>query len=123
MVNLPGFLCYFLGSCQESLLEKLLAKSVGKTLEFKENIHSLQKIVQSVIAFANTAGGILLVGIKADTKEVVGIDNILMDEERIANVVADSVSPSLLPNMQFHSWRGRDVLMVTIPHSFAAILN
>lgn len=101
------------------MLEELLAKSEGKTLEFKENTHSLQKIVQTVIAFANTAGGTLLIGIKADTKEVVGIENILLEEERIANAVSDSVRPSLLPNMQFHSWRGRDVLMVTVPHSFA----
>lgn len=101
------------------MLEELLAKPESKTLEFKENTHSLQKIVQTVIAFANTAGGTLLIGIKANTKEVVGLDNILQDEERIANVIADSVSPSLLPNLQFHSWRGRDVLMVTVPHSFA----
>lgn len=103
----------------DHMLEELLAKPEGKTIEFKENTHSLQKIVQTVIAFANTAGGTLLIGIKADTKEIVGVDNILLDEERIANVIADSVSPSLLPNLQFHSWRGRDVLMVTVPHSFA----
>lgn len=101
------------------MLEELLAKSESKTLEFKENTHSLQKIVQTIIAFANTAGGTLLIGIRANTKEVVGVDNILEDEERIANVVADSVSPSLFPNLQFHSWRGRDVLMITVPHSFA----
>ena len=101
------------------MLEELLAKPEGKTLEFKENTHSLQKIVQTVIAFANTAGGTLLIGIKADTKEVIGVENIVLEEERIANVIADSVCPSLLPNMQLRSWRGRDVLMVSVPHSFA----
>lgn len=100
------------------MLEELLVKSEGKTLEFKENTQSLQKIVQTVIAFANTAGGTLIIGIKGTTKEVVGLDNILLDEEKIANAIADSVSPSLLPNLQFHSWRGRDVLIVTVPHSF-----
>lgn len=101
------------------MLEELLAKPESKTIEFKENAQPIQKIVQTVIAFANTAGGTLIIGVKGDTKEVVGVANILEDEERVANAVADSVSPSILPNLQFHSWRGRDVLIVTVPHRFA----
>jgi hypothetical protein len=41
------------------MLEELLVKDEGKTLEFKENTLSLKKIVQTIIAFANTAGGIM----------------------------------------------------------------
>lgn len=99
------------------LLEELLAKSEGKTLEFKENASALPKIVQTIIAFANTAGGTLVIGIQDKTKNIVGLANILQDEERIANAVADSVAPILLPNLQFLSWRGKDLLIVTIPHS------
>lgn len=92
------------------LLEELLAKSEGKTLEFKENASALPKIVQTIIAFANTAGGTLVIGIQDKTKNIVGLTNILQDEERIANAVADSVAPILLPNLQFLSWRGKDLL-------------
>jgi len=99
------------------LLEALLAKSESKTLEFKENAHSLSKIVQTVIAFANTAGGTLVIGIQDKTKNVIGIENILQDEERIANAIADSVVPTLLPSFQFISWRGKDVLILAVPHS------
>jgi len=42
------------------LLEELLAKSESKPLEFKENAHTLSKIVQTIIAFANTAGALSL---------------------------------------------------------------
>lgn len=99
------------------MLEQLLARSESKTLEFKENANSLPKIIQTVIAFANTAGGTLVIGIQDKTKTVIGVANILQDEERIANAIADSVSPTLLPNLQFISWRDKDVLIVTIPHS------
>jgi ATP-dependent DNA helicase RecG len=99
------------------MLEELLSKNEGKTLEFKENTQSLQKIVQTVIAFANTAGGVLLLGIKNETKEVVGLSNVLQEEEKIANAIADSVTPLLVPNLQFCSWRGRDLLIVTVPYS------
>ncbi len=85
------------------MLEELLAKPESKTLEFKENTQPIQKIVQTIIAFANTAGGSLIIGVRGESKEVIGVDNILQDEERIANAVADSVSPSILPNLQFLS--------------------
>src|SRR5579862_523257 len=98
------------------MLEQLLARPESKTLEFKENANSLPKIIQTVIAFANTAGGTLVIGVQDKTKAVVGVTNILQDEERIANAIADSVSPTLLPNLQFISWRDKDVLIVTIPH-------
>ncbi len=99
------------------MLEELLSKSEGKTLEFKENSHSLQKIIQTIIAFANTAGGILLIGVKNETKEVVGLSNILQEEEKIANAIADSVSPLLIPSLQFCSFRDRDILIITVPYS------
>lgn len=100
------------------MLEHLLARDEGKTLEFKENSQSVQRIVQTAIAFANTAGGIILLGIKDRTKEVVGLENILEDELKIANAIAASVSPLLIPTFQFASWRHRDILMIIIPHSF-----
>ncbi|HSW72098.1 MAG TPA: helix-turn-helix domain-containing protein [Chlamydiales bacterium] len=99
------------------MIEELLARSESKTLEFKENVHVLSKIVQTIIAFANTAGGTLVIGIQDKTKMIVGIENILKEEERIANTIADSVTPTLLPNFQFISWREKDILIITIPHS------
>lgn len=99
------------------MIEELLSKNEGKTLEFKENTQSLQKIVQTVIAFANTAGGVLLLGIKNKTKEVVGLSNVLQEEEKIANAIADSVIPLLIPNLQFCSYRGRELLIITVPYS------
>lgn len=102
---------------RRTMLEELLSKNEGKTLEFKENSLSLQKIIQTIIAFANTAGGILLVGVKNETKEVVGLPNILQEEEKIANAIADSVFPLLIPNLQFCSYRDRDILIITVPYS------
>ena len=99
------------------MLEQLLAREEGKTLEFKENSLPIQRIVQTAIAFANTAGGIILLGIKNNTKEVVGLENILQDELRVANAIAASVFPLLIPNLQFCSWRHREILIITIPHS------
>lgn len=100
------------------MIEELLTKEEGKTLEFKENTKSLQKIIQTVVAFANTAGGTLIIGVKDKTKDVVGVLNVLEEEERLANAIADSVSPLLIPALQLHTWRGRDLLLVSVSHAF-----
>ena len=99
------------------MLEQLLSQDEGKTLEFKENASSLPRIVQTVIAFANTAGGTLIIGVRDKTKEVVGLDNILKDEERLANAISDSIAPQILPQIQFHTWRDRDVMIISVSHS------
>lgn len=100
------------------MLEHVLARDEGKTLEFKENSGPIHRIVQTAIAFANTAGGIILLGVRDGTKEVVGLHNVLEDELKVANAIAASVSPLLIPTFQFSTWRHRDVLIINIPHSF-----
>ena len=42
---------------------ELLKQSEGKTLEFKQDLSSPKPIMKSLVAFANTAGGRLIVGV------------------------------------------------------------
>ena len=44
-----------------------LKRPEGKTLEFKRDLSSPRGIVRTVVAFANTAGGVLLVGVEDKT--------------------------------------------------------
>ncbi len=45
----------------------------GKTLEFKENTTAKAKILSAVIAFANTSGGRIVIGVKDRTRQVADI--------------------------------------------------
>ena len=42
-------------------IDALLASPEGKTLEFKRDLSSPEKAVRSVVAFANTAGGTIVI--------------------------------------------------------------
>jgi len=99
------------------VIERFLARNKGKTLEFKENCRPLHAIVRTVVAFANTAGGSIVIGVKDKTKDVVGIAEPLGDEERLANTFADSITPLLIPDIQIHAWRNRQLIVVVVPHS------
>jgi Putative DNA-binding domain len=43
-------------------LNELLKQPEGKTLEFKRDLSSLDGALRTIVAFANTSGGTLLVG-------------------------------------------------------------
>ncbi len=99
------------------MIEDLISRNEGKTLEFKENTQPLEKIIQTIIAFANTAGGVIVIGVKDLKKEVIGIQNVLREEGRLANAIADSIEPLLTPNIQLTSWRRRDLIVIQVPYS------
>jgi predicted HTH transcriptional regulator len=51
----------------------LLRRSEGKTLEFKRDLSSPAGALKSIVAFANTSGGVLLVGVEDETRSVRGV--------------------------------------------------
>ena len=63
-------------------IETLLSRPEGKNLEFKQDLSSPKNILKTVTAFANTAGGIVLIGIEDGSKAVLGVENPLDEEER-----------------------------------------
>ncbi|SPD71759.1 conserved hypothetical protein [uncultured Desulfobacterium sp.] len=98
-------------------LIQYLKQNEGKTIEFKENCLSLPKIVQTVVAFANTAGGTLIIGVRDKTKEVVGLADPLKEEERLSNAFADGIRPLMIPDIRISSFRDRNLMIVSVPHA------
>ena len=68
-------------------LTELLKRPEGKTLEFKRDLSSAAGVLRTVVAFANTAGGTVLIGVEDGTRHVRGIADPLSLEERLASVL------------------------------------
>jgi predicted HTH transcriptional regulator len=60
---------------EEAEIRSLLARPEGKTLEFKRDLSSLSPILKTLTAFANTAGGTLVVG-RANDGRFHGLDRL-----------------------------------------------
>ena len=54
-------------------IDQLLSMPEGKTLEFKRDLSSPRNILKTLVAFANTAGGRLLIGVEDASREVRGV--------------------------------------------------
>lgn len=92
----------------------LLKRSEGKTLEFKRDLSSPDGVLRSIVAFANTAGETLLIGVEDKTRHVRGVADPLALEERLANLISDCIAPRLVPGLEILPWRKTQVVAVQV---------
>ena len=97
-----------------NLLEQIrLGES--KTLELKAQLPRHDQIARTAVAFANTSGGKLVIGVD-DGRQVVGIpeDEVFSLQDRIAAIVFDRCHPAILPEIYAANLQGRLVLVVEV---------
>lgn len=92
----------------------LLKRPEGKTLEFKRDLSSPDGVLRSLVAFANTSGGTVLVGVEDRTRHVRGVMEPLDLEERLANLISDHIVPRLVPELEIIPWRRSHVLAIQV---------
>lgn len=97
---------------EQTSLEQLIAHQEGQTLEFKREFST--DIVKEVVAFANTEGGVILIGID-DDGAVVGLEDDLQRlEERIVNLCRSRCQPAILPSIEMTQLEGKQILVVRV---------
>ncbi|MBN1140490.1 MAG: putative DNA binding domain-containing protein [Deltaproteobacteria bacterium] len=95
-------------------IETLLKQPEGKTLEFKRDLSSPKKMMKTLVAFANTAGGRVIIGVDDKTRSPVGVIHPLDEEERLCNLIADAISPRLVPNVEMVTVENQTLLVVEV---------
>jgi ATP-dependent DNA helicase RecG len=95
-------------------IAQLLSMPEGKTLEFKRDLSSPKNILKTLVAFANTSGGRLFIGIEDGSGEVLGVESPLDEEERLCNLIADNIEPRLVPNVELISFKDKTLLGVEV---------
>jgi predicted HTH transcriptional regulator len=95
-------------------LTEFLKLPEGKTLEFKRDLSSADGVLRTVIAFANTSGGTLLIGVEDGTRRVRGVTDPLDLEERVASILSDNILPRLVPELEVLPWRRTQVLAIQV---------
>jgi predicted HTH transcriptional regulator len=99
----------------EKYIKRLIAEGEHQTLDFKFEINDAKKIARSLVAFANTNGGRLLVGVK-DNGNITGIQS---EEEAYMIETASLLycRPQVKFIIQNHNIEGKIVLEVIVDAS------
>lgn len=96
-------------------IKQLLTTSEGKTLEFKRDTSALKQIMKTIVAFANTAGGVIVIG-REDDGNIAGVENPLQVEEQLSSAIADSIAPMIMPDIEIVSVAGKALLCICVAH-------
>ena len=96
-------------------IKEIVLQPEGKTIEFKRDLSSIKPILKTLVAFANTAGGTLIIG-RDNHGAIVGIEDVFAAEEKLANAIADSIYPPLMPEIETSSLNGKPLIIVRVAH-------
>ncbi|MCM1121467.1 MAG: putative DNA binding domain-containing protein [Eubacterium sp.] len=89
----------------------------SKNVEFKAMLpKDSSKYIKTIIAFANTQGGHLVIGVDDVTRKVIGVDRDFAFQimDSIANAIADSCVPQIVPDIELQTIEGCTVIVVTV---------
>lgn len=89
----------------------------SKNIEYKITLpDKSEKYMKTIVAFANTQGGKLIVGVDDKTHEIVGVENEILFQlmDGIANAVSDSCMPQIIPDIEPQTIDGKTVMLEAV---------
>jgi ATP-dependent DNA helicase RecG len=95
-------------------IRELIDAGEGPGVEFKSELFRPESLAREIVAFANSQGGVILIGIE-DDKRVTGITQPHEMEEKIANISRNNVVPPLSVPMEIIEIDERKVLCLNVP--------
>ena len=99
------------------MAEETIFSGESKNIEYKVSVpDKSEKYMKTIVAFANTQGGRLLIGIDDKTHEIVGVDsvNLFQIMDSIANAVSDSCEPQIIPDIEPQTVDGKNIIVVMV---------
>ena len=97
-------------------LDDLIEQGEGARLEFKRSISAAHRIARTLVAFANTSGGTLLIGV-ADDGTITGVASESREMHRIEEATDRLADPALSVTYETMSPDGRKILIINVDES------
>ena len=97
-------------------IKEIVKNGENKTIEFKEIIPNSKKISQTAVAFANGAGGKILIGI-TDDRKIVGIDekqDIFKIIDDLNTIIYDSCYPNINTDIYTENKDNKTILVIEV---------
>lgn len=89
----------------------------SKNVEFKIMLpDDSKKYVKTIVAFANTSGGKIIIGVDDVTRNIVGVEpsSVFGIMDKIANAVSDMCAPQIIPDVTFQTIEGKCIVQIEI---------
>ena len=93
------------------VLQQLISQGESETVEFKSSFNVAT--IESLVAFANTKGGSVLVGVSDKGK----IEGVQLAQETIAewlNEIKSKTIPTIIPNVDIEEQNGQTIVVLNV---------
>ena len=103
-------------------LKRIIAEGENTEIELKQSFHSVQEIAKIISAFANTQGGLLILGVD-DKGKIEGIkENPDAIQQRISNSNA-TIHPSPIINVEVHTIDKKKVIVIAVHKADSTVFH
>lgn len=89
----------------------------SKNIEFKVQLpDDSKKYMKTIVAYANTSGGKIIIGVDDATRSIVGVEpsSVFQIMDKIVNAVSDMCVPQIIPDVTFQTIEGKCVVQIEI---------
>lgn len=93
-------------------IKELIQQGESTYLELKGKDVRPESLAREMVAFSNTLGGTILLGIE-DDGEISGLKEI-QNEEWISNICSNSINPSISPEIKLKEVEGKKIAIINI---------
>ena len=98
----------------EDEIRELIEQGENRGVEFKSARVRPEALAREMVAFSNSLGGLILIGVE-DDGEVAGLEEGRDMETWVANIARNNVVPGIVPLVEFCRMSGKKVAVVRIP--------
>jgi ATP-dependent DNA helicase RecG len=95
-----------------SNIQSLLEQGENSAIEFKNETVRAESLAKEIVAFSNSSGGEILIGVE-DDGSISGV--VEKDEEWVSNVVRNNVIPAVNASVEKWAFQGKAILHILIP--------
>ncbi len=92
-------------------LTSLIQRGETETVEFKQSFN--KAVIETLVAFSNTKGGQVLVGVKND-KTITGVDITEETVQMWINEIKGKTAPPLIPNAEIIPFNEKSIVVLSV---------
>lgn len=102
-------------------LLEIISRGETSAVQFKINVSNEQSIAQEMVAFANTKGGTILIGVDDKSWDIVGLsdDDLRRLTNLLVNASSQHVKEPIFIGTDTIDFEGKKILVVTVPEGIA----
>jgi len=100
----------------EKEIINLIQNGESEILEFKKSTGEWKEIIKTISAFANTRGGVVLVGVSSKG-EVPGVRIGKRTIEDLTNKIRENTDPKIFPGISVENIDGESIILIKVEES------